>query len=123
LEQALTLLSSTLQHLITDQGQAVLEVVRRYARSWRILRDYDENQLSSAPDQTSAPIASLDIDTARETIRALRNEIIARARTLVCSAKSTTRPSGRFCSTSSRRGTTSRSTLRSSLEPPTCSTS
>jgi prophage maintenance system killer protein len=78
LEQALTLLSSTLQHLITDQGQAVLEVVRRYARSWRILRDYDENQLSSAPDQTSAPIASLDIDTARETIRALRNEIIAR---------------------------------------------
>jgi prophage maintenance system killer protein len=79
-EQALNLLLSTLQHqhLITDQGQAVLEVIQRYARSWRILRDYDENQLSSAPDQTSAPIASLDIDTARETIRALRNEIIAR---------------------------------------------
>lgn len=52
-EQAVTLLSSTLQnqHLITDQGQAVLDVVQRYARSWRILRDYDEDTLSHTPNQ------------------------------------------------------------------------
>jgi prophage maintenance system killer protein len=82
-EQAVTLLSSTLQnqHLITDQGQAVLDVVQRYARSWRILRDYDEDTLSPAPSQTSEPIASLDIGVARETIRALRDDMVARGET------------------------------------------
>ena len=84
LEQAVALLSSTLQNqqLVTDQGQAVLEVVQRYARSWRMLRAYDEDQLSSAPDQTSAPIASLDIAAARDTIRTLRDDMIARGENL-----------------------------------------
>ncbi len=79
-EQAVALLSSTLQsqHLITDQGQAVLDVIQRYARSWRILQDYDEGTLSSAPRQTSEPIASLDIAGAREAIRALRDDLVAR---------------------------------------------
>jgi len=82
-EQAVALLSSTLQnqHLITDQGQAVLDVVQRYARSWRILRDYDEDTLSPAPDKASAPIASLDIAGARETIRTLRDDMVARGET------------------------------------------
>lgn len=82
-EQAVTLLSATLQnqHLITDQGQAVLDVVQRYARSWRILRDYDEDKLSPAPHQTSEPIASLDIGAARETIRTLRDDMVARGET------------------------------------------
>jgi len=80
MDQAVALLSSTLSNkqLVTDQGQAVLEVVQRYARSWRILRAYDEDQLSSAPDQTSAPIASLDITTARATILTLRDDMLAR---------------------------------------------
>lgn len=79
-DQAVTLLSSTLrnQQLVTDQGQAVLEVVQRYARSWRMLRAYDEDQLPSAPLQTSAPIASLDIVAARTTIRTLRDDMLAR---------------------------------------------
>ncbi len=79
-EQAVALLSSTLrnQRLITDQGQAVLDVVQRYARSWRILRGYDENTLSPAPDETSAPVASLDIVEARAIIRSLRDDLVAR---------------------------------------------
>ena len=82
-EQAVTLLSSTLQnqHLITDQGQAVLDVVQRYARSWRILRDYDEDTLSHTPDQTSEPIASLGLAEARETLAALRDDMVARGET------------------------------------------
>jgi prophage maintenance system killer protein len=79
-DQAVALLSSTLRNhqLVTDEGQAVLEVVQRYARSWQMLRAYDEDQLSSAPDQTSAPIASLDIGAARGTIRALHDDILGR---------------------------------------------
>jgi prophage maintenance system killer protein len=79
-DQAVALLSSTLrnQELVTDEGQAVLEVVQRYARSWRMLRAFDEDQLSSAPDRTSAPIASLDITAARATIRTLRGDLVAR---------------------------------------------
>ncbi|MEK6648850.1 MAG: virulence protein RhuM/Fic/DOC family protein [Actinomycetota bacterium] len=80
MEQALALLSSTLrnQHLITDEGQAVLDVVQRYARSWRLLREYDEDQLSAAPEQASAPIAELDIAAARIVIRSLRDDMVAR---------------------------------------------
>lgn len=80
IEQAVALLSSTLrnQQLITDEGQAVLDVVQRYARSWRFLREYDEDQLSAAPEQTSAPIAELDIAAARTVIRSLRDDMIAR---------------------------------------------
>jgi prophage maintenance system killer protein len=80
IEQAVALLSSTLRNrqLVTDEGQAVLEVIQRYARSWRMLRAYDEDQLSSTPDQTSAPIASLDIATARATMRTLRDDMVAR---------------------------------------------
>lgn len=79
-EQAVALLSSTLrnQQLITDQGQAVLDVVQRYARSWRLLRAYDEDQLSAAPEQTGAPVAELDIVAARAAIRSLRDDLVAR---------------------------------------------
>lgn len=80
MEQALALLSATLQnqHLITDEGQAVLNVVQRYSRSWRLLREYDEDRLSAAPEQASAPIAELDIAAARAVIRALRDDMVAR---------------------------------------------
>jgi len=79
-EQAVALLSSTLrnQQLITDDGQAVLDVVQRYARSWRFLRAYDEDQLSAAPEQTGAPVAELNIAAARGAIRTLRDALVAR---------------------------------------------
>lgn len=79
-EQALALLSATLrnQELVTDEGQAILEVVQRYARTWRMLRAYDEDQLSDAPAQTSAPLATLDISAARATIRTFRDDMVNR---------------------------------------------
>ncbi len=79
-DQAVALLSSTLrnQQLVTTEGQAVLEVVQHYARTWRMLRAYDEDQLSSAPGQTSAPTGTLDIASARDAIRTLRDTMVAR---------------------------------------------
>lgn len=43
-EQAITLLSSTLsnQALVNADGQAVLQVISDYARSWSLLQSYDE---------------------------------------------------------------------------------
>ena len=79
-DQAVALLTTTLrnQQLVSPEGQAVLEVVQHYARTWRMLRAYDEDQLSPAPGQTSAPIASLDLATARGTIRTLRDDMVTR---------------------------------------------
>lgn len=79
-DQAVALLTTTLRkhEAITPEGQAILDVVQHYARTWRMLRAYDEDRLSSAPGQTSAPIASLDLATARETIRTLRDDMVAR---------------------------------------------
>ena len=48
LKQALALVTNTLgnRELISDEGQAVLEVVGRYARAWQLLLQYDEERLS-----------------------------------------------------------------------------
>jgi len=79
-DQAVALLTATLRknETLTPEGMAVLEVVQHYAKTWRVLRAYDEDQLSSAPGRTSVPTASLDIATARATIRTLRDDMVAR---------------------------------------------
>jgi hypothetical protein len=47
-EQAVSLLSRTLanQRLVSDEGQAVLQVIGDYARSWSLLQAYDEQSLA-----------------------------------------------------------------------------
>ena len=79
-DRAVALLTATLRknEVLTAEGQVILDVVQHYAQTWRILRAYDEDQLSSAPGQTSAPTASLDIATAREAIRTMRDAMVAR---------------------------------------------
>lgn len=79
-DQAVALLVSTLERreLVTAEGQAVLDVIRRYARTWRILRAYDDGALSASPARTLEPLASLDLETARWAIRMLRDDIVER---------------------------------------------
>lgn len=79
-DQAMALLTATLRsnENLTAEGQAVLDVVQHYAKTWRMLRAYDEDRLSSAPGQTSTPTATLDIATAREAIRVMRDEMLTR---------------------------------------------
>ncbi len=71
-EKVVALLSSTLHRTetLTTEGSAVLDVIQHYARTWRMLEAYDEGRLPEAPDQTSAPLATLDIQSARQTIKA-----------------------------------------------------
>ncbi len=80
LEQAVALLSQTLtaHALVTDEGQAVLDVVQRYTRSWRLLLEYDEERLADKPARPVAPSASLDLADARAAVESLRAEIAAR---------------------------------------------
>lgn len=80
IEQAVALLAQTLtaHALVTDEGQAVLDVVQRYTRSWRLLLEYDEERLADKPARPVAPSASLDLGDARAAVESLRSEIAAR---------------------------------------------
>lgn len=79
-EQAVGLLARTLtaHALVTDEGQAVLDVVRRYTRSWRLLLEYDEQRLGERPSQPMVPAASLTMEDARAAMARLRGEVASR---------------------------------------------
>jgi len=77
MEQAIALLSRTLERhdLVTGEGRAVLDVVQRYARTWRLLLEYDENRLPAAPAGAQGPGVSLGLDEARTIIGRLRTQL------------------------------------------------
>ncbi|HVC36772.1 MAG TPA: virulence protein RhuM/Fic/DOC family protein, partial [Gammaproteobacteria bacterium] len=79
MQQAVQLLSRTLtsNKLVTDEGRGILDVIARYARSFEILRRYDENTLS-VPAQGTLPRFILDASAARIAIEALRKDLHAR---------------------------------------------
>lgn len=54
--EAVELLARTLtaRELVTGEGAAVVDVVRRYARTWHWLFEYDEDRLVEAPDRPVA---------------------------------------------------------------------
>ena len=74
MEQAVSLLARTLERheLVTDEGRAVLDVVERYTRAWRLLLEYDERRLPEKPAHPLTPSRTLDLDGARAAVRALR---------------------------------------------------
>ena len=81
IEQAVALLARTLDHhaLVTGEGRAVLDVVQQYARSWRLLLEYDEDRLPEAPARPSHPTADLTPDAARRAIVQMRDALAERA--------------------------------------------
>jgi hypothetical protein len=83
LEQALDLLARTLtgHALVTDEGQAVLDVVRDYTRTWRWLLEYDEKRLATAPPRPVSPSAGPTVDEARAAIATLRDDLARRGET------------------------------------------
>lgn len=44
LERSSVVAKNATHALVSDEGQAVLDVVQRYARSWRLLLAYDEQR-------------------------------------------------------------------------------
>lgn len=76
LAQAVDLLGQTLsrQELVTDVGREVLGLILGYARTWRLLLDYDEGSLG-IPAGTRAARGMLDAGEARRALDALAHEL------------------------------------------------
>lgn len=79
-EQAIELLSNTLrnQSLVTEQGRAVLNVVQRYTRAWKLLLEYDEDRLASTPTNPITQSSELSLKEARAAIQHLRTSLASR---------------------------------------------
>jgi len=78
-EQAIALLSATLtnQALVNDDGQAVLQVIRDYARSWSLLQGYDEQSLIDNK-ASQAQMVSIDVNAALQAIEALKQALMSK---------------------------------------------
>lgn len=78
-EQAVQLLSRTLtrHNLVNEEGRGVLEVISRYAKSWLLLKEYDEERMTIPERRKPARIA-LDYPRAREAIAALKARLVER---------------------------------------------
>ena len=79
-EEAIALLARTLttHALVTDEGRAVLDVVQRYTRTWRLLLAYDEERLAERPARPVAPSAALTLEDARAAAERLRADLAGR---------------------------------------------
>jgi prophage maintenance system killer protein len=77
-EQALQLLSRTLkrQALVSEQGKAVLDVISNYAKTWRLLLQYDEERLKT-PEKASPVRFTLDYPAAQEAITLLKEKLLS----------------------------------------------
>lgn len=78
-QEALALVARTLSNrtLVTDEGAAVLQVVRSYLGSFDLLLAYDEDRLPEAPSHP-APAQTLSLSDARAAIDALRRNLAER---------------------------------------------
>ncbi len=77
--QTLVLLADTLKinQLVTDEGQAVLSIVEQYAKTWRLLWQYDEATLP-LPAKRSGAGAIIPLDAARQAIAKLQQNLMAK---------------------------------------------
>ena len=77
LQQALALMARTLsaRGLVSDEGQAVLEVVQRYSRAWRWLLAYDEDRLAPAFAEPDGVPEALGLAEAQRAIDTLRRDL------------------------------------------------
>ena len=77
MEQAVQLLSRTLtrHELVTEEGRGVLDVITRYAKSWLLLKEYDDNTLS-VPERRRPARVAIDYARARENINMLKARLV-----------------------------------------------
>ncbi len=78
-EQAVNLLSRTLanQQLVNPAGEAVVQVIADYARSWSLLQRYDEQSLTGQ-SATQRGMRALALDEVLTAIAQLKAELIAK---------------------------------------------
>lgn len=78
-QQTVELLSRTLlnQQLISSEGQAVLQVVQDYAKSWSLLQAYDEQSLKETTTKQNNMLA-LRYDDVLSAISSLKTELMSK---------------------------------------------
>lgn len=78
-EQAVALLAKTLtqNQLVSPEGEAVLAVVKNYARSWQLLLAYDEQKLPELTTRQEA-MNALPPDQALPAIARLKADLLAK---------------------------------------------
>ncbi len=78
-QQAVELLARTLQNqaLVNDTGSAVLSLIAGYAKTWRLLLQYDENGLA-LPEICRPSQSALDYPKALAAIAQIKAELMAR---------------------------------------------
>ena len=78
-QQVLSLLTNTLenQNLVNDEDLSVLNIVNRYAKTWQLLLQYDEDKLPP-PGTKQITGEILDLDGARKAITSLKKELMAK---------------------------------------------
>lgn len=78
-EHAVDLLSRTLtnQGLLSNEGEAVAQVISDYARSWSLLQGYDEQHLAEVGIR-QPNMQPLDLDEALQAIAELKQTLIAK---------------------------------------------
>jgi prophage maintenance system killer protein len=77
--QVLGVLAKTLADhaLVTDEGRAVLDIVCRYAKTWQLLVQYDEESLAM-PQERHGGGSELTVGEVRLAIMALKEELRSR---------------------------------------------
>ena len=82
MRQGLSLLANTLEGhgLVNDDGRAVLNIINRYARTWKLLLQYDEGNLP-APQKRHTAKTVLELDGVRTSISCLKKELGAKGET------------------------------------------
>ncbi len=78
IRQVLSLLSKTLEghELVNDEGRAVLDIVNQYARTWHLLLQYDEDNLS-LPKPVHNVKGVLELAEVRSAVASLKQELMA----------------------------------------------
>jgi len=77
--QMLELLANTLKNhsLVSDEGRAVLGIVKKYAKTWKLLWQYDEDSLA-LPKSDGTLSQLLELAQARQAISSLKKELLPR---------------------------------------------
>ncbi len=80
-EETVRLLGRTLNvhGLIGDEGQALLDLVEHYTRSWRLLLQYDENRLPHEPLSPTSKMARLTLTQANQQIAKFKKALAAKS--------------------------------------------
>jgi hypothetical protein len=78
LQSVIELLSKTLtkQELVSDVGIEVIEIIKKYAKTWELLLRYDEDRLE--PTKTKDNLISLDYEESKAAIETLKKNLIAK---------------------------------------------